>query len=295
MSRPRPLLILANRSARALFRIGIRGALRSYARAAGFEPEVVNVRGRRHLQSVLRQRVVGRLPMVAIAGGDGTIHTAIQVLAKTDVTLGILPQGTANNFAAALRLPKDLPSAFRVLADGEVRSVDLGEAQGEYFAEAAGVGLFADVLAITRAGHDLRHILRGIRVILGTLLVNRPRRLTLTIDGEPHQEEALNVTVANSFSVGYNLPIAPTARVTDARLDVVVVGHLDRREMLTYYRALRAQSHLELPKVHLYHGSTVEIGARRSNVVHLDDRVRWRTPITVRVVPKALRVMVDRL
>jgi diacylglycerol kinase (ATP) len=295
MTRPRSLLILANRSAGSLLQVGVSGALRGYARAAGFEPEVVNVLGAAHMQAVLREQVIGKRRLVAVAGGDGTIHDAIQLLAKSDVTLGILPQGTANNFATALRLPKDLPSAFRVLADGEERAVDLGEANGEYFAEAAGVGLFAEVLAITRAGHDLRTVLRGMRVVLGTLIANRPRRLTLVVDGERHQEEALNVTVANSFAVGYNLPIAPTARVTDSRLDVVVVGPLTRREMFTYYRAIRAQSHLELPKVHAYRARTVEISARHRTVVHLDDRVRWRTPITLRVVPGALKVLVDRL
>jgi diacylglycerol kinase (ATP) len=218
----------------------------------------------------------------------------VQELAGKGTALAILPQGTANNFATALRLPLDLPSAFRVIAEGDRREVDLGRANGVYFAEAAGVGIFADLLAVSRAGHGFLDVMRVVGMLLKAWIANQPRRLTLVLDGERQAQEVLNVTVANTFAVGYNIPIAPTARLTDEQLDVVVVEALDRHEMLAYYRAIRAQLHLDLPKVKLRRAREVRIEARHRQIVHIDDRARWRTPITAVVEPRALSVLVDR-
>jgi diacylglycerol kinase (ATP) len=289
------IVIFANKHAGALSRDRGKSPFEQYALQAGLEPHIVFTRSASHFRQLLREQVVGKLDRVAIAGGDGTIHNAVQVLAGSGVTLGILPQGTANNFANALRLPMDLPSAFRVISEGEEREVDLGEADGEYFTEAAGVGLFADMLAITHARHDPRTWLPAGIHFLNTILSNRPRRLTVVVDGEPYVEDVLTVTVANSFAVGYNFPIAPFARVTDQQLDVVIINRLDRREVLQYYRAVRAQAHLELPKVRMMKADQVQITARHPMAVHVDDRARKRTPITLRVAPRALKVMVDRL
>jgi len=292
MSGARELVVLANRAAGTLVRMGGRPPLERLAREAGFAPRVIYTRGPRHLRRMLREQVIGRTDRVAVAGGDGTVHLAVQELANRDVALGILPQGTANNFANALRLPHDLPSAFRVIAEGRPRAVDLGEAGGEYFTEAAGVGVFADLLASTGAHHQWRNVVRGGWVVLKTFVLDRPRRLAITIDGERLVEDAFNVTVANGASVGYNIPIAPGARVADAQLDVVIVGALGRSEMIAYYRAIRVRMHLGLPKVQTRRGREISIAARHPCAVHVDERARLRTPVTIRVVPGALQVMV---
>ncbi len=292
---PERLPVFVNRTAGSLLRFPSGPPLQVFARDAGLEIDVVPTHSERHLQQQLRQRIEKGVPRVVVAGGDGTLHAAVQVLAGTDTTLGILPQGTANNFATALRLPRDLPSAFRVIAEGEARKVDLGRVAGHYFTEAAGIGVFADLLAFTGGHHAWRNTLRGVEVLLRTWVFDRPRRVTLVLDGEPHVEEVLNVTVANTFAVGYNLPIAPTARATDARLDVVVVGSLTRREMASYWRALRRQEHLALPKVSSVRARKVTLAARHRAAVHVDDRVLLRTPVDIEVAPAMLRVMVDRL
>jgi diacylglycerol kinase (ATP) len=295
------LLIFANRYAGALSRGPQDRSLAQYAWEAGIEPEIVRTRHARHLQQLLRERVVGSVAKVAVAGGDGTIHAAVQVLAGTGVALGILPQGTANNFATALRLPMDLPSAFRVIAHGEAGDVDLGEcvcvppAQSEYFTEAAGVGLFADALTLSGSGRPTKSLLRTLAAVARLWLTNRRYRISIAVDGAQRTEEALMVTVANSFRLGAAIPIAPSARLTDGLLDVVILGPLTRAEMISYYKAIRAQSHTQLPKVQALKAREVRISARRPLGVHVDDRVRRRTPVTLRVASAALRVMVDRV
>lgn len=293
-TKSRNLLVFANKYAGTLARVRGESPLERFAREAGFEPEVIYTRSSTQLQRILREKVAQKVDRVAIAGGDGTIHAAVQVLAKTDTVLGILPQGTANNFATALRLPMDLPGAFRTLAEGEEISVDLGEANGEYFTEGAGVGLFADALAVAGCGRT-KSLLRTLKTLLQLLITNRQYRLTLVVDGVPYTDEVLNVVAANTFCIGYNIPIAPNARLTDSMLDVVVIKALTRREWIPYLKAIRAQAHLGLPKVSEFKAREVEIRSRRSIAAHVDDRAWRRTPLKIRVQEQALRVMVDRL
>lgn len=288
------LAIFANKYAGTLARIHGESPLERFAREAGFEPEVIYTRSSTQLQRILRDMVAAKVDRVAVAGGDGTIHAAVQVLAKSDTALGILPQGTANNFATALRLPMDLPSAFRTIAEGEVLAVDLGEANGEYFTEGAGVGLFADALAVAGCGRT-KSLLRTLKTMLQLLITNRQYRLTLVVDGVPYTEEVLNVVAANSFCIGLNFPIAPNAVLTDAKLDIVVINALARREWIPYLKAIRAQTHLGLPKVSEFKARELEIRSRRSIAAHVDDRAWRRTPLKVRAQEKALKVIVDRL
>src|SRR5687768_11972684 len=162
---PEKLVIFANRYAGTLQRMRGQTPLEAYAREAGFDPEIVYTNSGIHLRRELRERLP-RLERIVVAGGDGTIHPAVQVLANTDEALGILPQGTANNFAGALRLPGDLPSAFRVIAEGEPRRVSLGDCAGEYFTESAGIGVFADTLALSNSAGRTKSVLRTLRVLL---------------------------------------------------------------------------------------------------------------------------------
>jgi diacylglycerol kinase (ATP) len=289
------LLLFANRFAGALSRAGTLGPLDQYAREAGLELEIIRTRNAAQLRQLLRERAVGCVDRIAVAGGDGTIHAAVQELAGTEVALGILPQGTANNFATALRLPLDLPSAFRVIAAGEEQRVSLGEAEGEYFTEAAGVGLFADALALYGGGRRTKSLMRSLATLVRLWMTNRPQRLALEVDGQRQEEDAVMVTVANTFRLGLGIPIAPTARLTDQHLDVVILGALTRAELLVYFRAIRAQSHLQMPKVTLLTGREIVIHSRCRLQVHVDDQVRHVTPVTIRLVPDALKVLVDRL
>ena len=286
------LLIIANPSAGGLLRVGD-DALARAARDAGFEPRIEYAYGTHHLRRILRDQVIGKRDRVAIAGGDGTVHHAVQVLAGTGVALGIIPRGHANNFATALKIPAAPAEAFAFLAASKPRAVDLGRAGDEYFTESAGVGLFADMLALSAGRHGFMGAMRCAHVVMDAFVFGRPRHLVLDIDGVRHEGEVLYLTVANTPLVGYNIPIAPTAKPADAQLDLVVVGPLTRGELVTYWRAVRRREHLKLPKVAVRRAREVRIasGGRWSQIVHVDERASAHTPVRIGIAPGVLQVL----
>jgi diacylglycerol kinase (ATP) len=286
-------ILLNNQAGAYRAHVSLEG-LMEMAEAVGVEAEIIATESAEEMRERVRELVGKGTPRLAVAGGDGTVARAVQELAHTDAVLGILPLGTANNFATALHLPQDLPSALRVLAEGEVKEVDLGKVNGHYFTEAAGIGLFADALALYGQGTN-KNFFKGLYALLRIVFSMRARRIRLTVDGEAHSERAVICTVANTYRIGYALPLAPGAKVTDGELDVVVIGNLTLRELLPYYRAVRAQVHLKLPKVSTLRAREVKIEGRRRMNVHCDDAVLRISPAVITIEPGALKVLVERL
>lgn len=287
-------VVLMNARAGALRRTADSEQMESIARELGVCVRPVRTGSIEEMRQQLRRLVAAGAERVAVAGGDGTIALAVQELANTRTALGIIPQGTANNFATALRLPQDLPSALRVLQDGVVREVGLGRIGDRFFTESAGVGLFADALDLYGAGSN-KHIGKTLVAVVKLFLSLRPRTVRLFLDGELHQERAVMCECANTFRMGHNVPIAPGAILTDDVLDVMIIGDLNRYELLPYYRAIRAQTHVGLPKVLHLKAREIRIESHHHMNIHADDKVVGVTPATIYAVPHALRVLVDRL
>lgn len=285
--------ILVNGSAGANRRNGDQEGLRKLVNDAGIHAEVVATETAEEMDSWLQRIIDESTDRVGISGGDGTVSRAVQRLAHTRTALGILPQGTANNFATSLRLPMDLPSSLRILDEGIVREVDLGAARGRYFIESAGVGLFADILAAYGKGTN-KNFMRGIYAMLRVFCAMKPHWLRLKIDGKVHTERAVMCAIANSYRMAEGIAVAPDAKLTDDKLNVVIIGDLKRSELLPYYRAFRAQTQESLPKVCSLTAREVFINGPHSMNVHLDDQVVGTTPVSISSEPRALKVLVDR-
>lgn len=144
--------------------------------------------------------------VVAVAGGDGTLGTAADALADTDVPLGILPLGTFNHFAKDLGIPLDLAEAATVIVDGETTAVDVAEVNGRTFVNNSSIGLYPVMV-------DLRDEIRNERgwgkvraVPLASWRVLRrfpTRRLQIDVDGESWDRRTPFVFIGNNtYEVG---------------------------------------------------------------------------------------------
>lgn len=284
--------VLMNTKAGALHGEAGRGQLQRMARNLGVDIEVICTQSAEDMQDELRKMVASGVDRVGVAGGDGTVRLAAQELAHTKTALGILSQGTFNNFASVLRLPHNLPEALRMLRDGIVREVDLGHVEDRYFTESAGVGLFADALALYGQGSN-KNFLRGLEALVRLGLEYHAQEYTVVWDGQTISGRATAIEVCNTYRIAQAVPIAPEADVEDGMLDVVILGDIPRRELLDYGRALRAQMHLGLPHVAVLRAQSVQIMARYPHNIHADDRIVGVTPQTITVAPRALKVLVD--
>ncbi|MES2460278.1 MAG: diacylglycerol kinase family protein [Armatimonadota bacterium] len=307
MSQGAPCQILLNNKAGKLHPRAGADQILQMAEQIDLQAEVHIMPSADAMRPFVRRLVEAGADRIGIAGGDGTVALAVQELAHMDTALGILPQGTFNNFATALRLPMDLPAALRVLKEGVVREVSLGKVESigkpnqaepsirHYFTEAAGVGLFADALALYGAGGG-KNMLRGMAVLTRLVLSLKAHRVRLVLDGKAEPEQPMVLcAVANTYRMSYGVAVAPGAKLTDEVLDVVTVGDLAVGELMPYFRAMRSQTHQNLPKVRTLQAREVRIETRRSQNIHCDDQVVGTTPTTLTLQPRALKVLVPEL
>lgn len=165
---------------------------------------------------------------LVIAGGDGSIHQAVngllQIPAGQRPALGILPVGTANDLAYALRLPKSIPEACKVIANGKVFEMDTGKLNERYFVNVASAGLLTDVsqkvdTRVKNTLGQLAYFLKGIE----TLPSFRPFRVEYEKDGQRYSEEVILFMAVNGLSVGGLRQLVPRGSLTDGKLDILIV------------------------------------------------------------------------
>lgn len=236
---------------------------------------------------------------VFVAGGDGTIRSAaLHLLNRPDVTLGVIPMGTANNVARALRLPLDPLAAARAHARTRPRPFDVGLVRGpwgeDHFIEACGCGLFADILD-DYGPHLAKSPVRALGSMLEVFTRQQPLGVRVTVDGQGVPSPPLAVLeVMNTPSTGTGLHLAPPADPTDGQFTLVRMQALNREPLLEYAAAmLRGTFHTQ-PGVHADHGRVFTV-ADLGQVWHVDtDLRRSAAPggvVEIRVQPGALRVL----
>jgi len=278
--------------------------------SAGIRADVFETRGPEDGTVLAMEALDEKYDMVVSCGGDGTTDDVSAGLIDTNMVMGILPLGSANNVARMLHIPFDLEGAVRLLKEGEVVCIDVGRIggrNGRVFLETAGIGMDAELFPL------LNQLDKGAYMtlfqVLRTFLRARPRHMTLTLDRRRVvRVRALMVLVANGPYWGYSIPLAPDAMVNDHRFDIVVFENFSKWEFVRHIVTVLAgrrkardpqtgqtrNRRIYHPKMRVFRANTVRITSRRPIPVHGDARPITTTPVTIRVEDHALNVVVGR-
>ncbi|MFN8485141.1 MAG: diacylglycerol kinase family protein [Anaerolineae bacterium] len=243
---------------------------------------------------------------VVTIGGDGSLSEAANGLAGTDTALGLIPMGTGNVWAAQLGLIQvptlihrpDPISAARALVSSQRKDIDLGVASSggyeKYFMLWAGIGLDAAITQVIeteakpvkRRFGQVAYIYAAVRPVLEA----RGTRVKLRIDGKPHRHRVMFMVVTNiQYYAGTYL--APEAQADDGLFDVFLFDGDSWVDTLRHVAQIALRRHQEDPTVETFRAREVEILADESLAVHLDGDPFVRTPLRIRVAPRALTVL----
>ena len=229
---------------------------------------------------------------LVVVGGDGMVHLALQALAGTATPLGIVPAGTGNDVARMLGIArKDARIATNAVIGGLTRAIDLADVSGTRVATVVATGFDSKVNeranAMTWPAGQMRYNL----ATLAELRVFEPIRYALELDGAAYELEAMLVAVGNGPSYGGGLQICAGAVPDDGELDVVVIKPVSKPELVRVYPQLFTGGHVRHPAYEHHRVRTATVSA--PDVVAYGDGERLgRLPVTVRVVPDAVRVFV---
>lgn len=177
----------------------------------------------------LRERVarfVGEgAPLIAVAGGDGSLSSIVGLFSHRESVLGVIPAGTGNSFARTLGIRPTVEDAVATIVSGKVAHVDLGIANGTSFANFATVGLAARVARQTP--FTLKRVAGAAAYVLSTIplmLRSRPFRARIRFDdAEPIEIVTHQIVVVNGRHYGV-VPLLPEATIVDGRLKLAATA-----------------------------------------------------------------------
>lgn len=165
--------------------------------------------------------------LVVISGGDGTINFVVNKLRQRGINpqIGIIPSGTANDFAGALKMPRNTLRAARRIAEGTEHSIDCGEVDGSLFVNVLSFGVLTTTSQQTsdREKHMVGK-LAYLRVGAKDLMTMHPIPLHVKCNDEEFDIDAVMCLVFNGETAG-SFHLAPDAKLDDGLLDILILEY----------------------------------------------------------------------
>jgi len=255
-----------------------------------------------------------KLKLVIACGGDGTVSDVANGILESghDTELGIIPSGTGGDFRRSLEIPTRTRDAAEILRNGKTRLIDAGRVTyisktgietSRFFVGVASFGMSAAVIKRVKQNSStlpapapkwLSGRIKFGSSMLQTALESPAVKVVVQLD-EDHERHltVANFCVANARYFGGGMKIAPDARLNDGRFDVISIGNLGTRKIVTNAPRIYFGSHLSMDEVH--HTFAKKIIARAAVkddeiFLEVDGELPGRLPATFQILPNALRV-----
>ncbi len=242
------------------------------------------------VERALRAVEANEVPVVI--SGDGLVGAIGGAMAGAETPLGLIPGGRGNDLARVLGIPDDPLEAVGVLAAGESRRIDVGEANGKRFLGIVSVGFDSEANQLANETTFFRGNLVYAYAALRTLLGWKPARFTVRVGEERVRLSGYSVSVANSRAFGGGMYIAPDAELDDGEFDVVSVGEVGKLRFVSNLPKVFKGTHVDEDEVRVFRAAQLELSASRPFPVYADGEHLTELPASLRILPRALSILV---
>ncbi len=270
---PARTLVIANPRSRNRATSRRLASLEARLRSALGPLDIELTRAPRDAERIAREGVRAGVERVIVAGGDGTLSEVVTGLLSAKLgdyaAIGLLPLGTASDFARGLGQPPDVDAAIERLAVGKTSRVDAGRVTYRTDERQEVIGYFANIASFGLSGVVDELVNRATKVfggrmsyMIGTVRgVSRYRSdpVSIFVDGELVFEGPLSVAaVANGPYFGGGMRVAPNARIDDGVFDWVIIPGMSRLALLGKLPLLYSGSHIRDPQILQGRGRVIE-------------------------------------
>jgi YegS/Rv2252/BmrU family lipid kinase len=257
-----------------------------------------------HLAELAREAALNGAELLVVVGGDGSVHEAAQGLAGLPAPppLAVVPRGTGWDFVRTFAIPRKVEDAARVALEGETREVDLGRVAYRAWDGSEAEAVFANVAsagmsgAIAQRANETTKALGGKASYLWATFAVFARwsasHVRLRVDDEEREGRLFDVVVANGRFFGGGMKICPQAEPDDGLFDVLTIGDVTKGDLVVTMPKIYRGTHLPHPKAELLRGRAVTIDSDETIPLELDGEQPGTTPVTLDVLPRALRLRV---
>ncbi len=260
----------------------------------------------KHATEIAQQAVKENIDTIVAVGGDGTINEILNGIAGTDVKLGIIPAGTANDLATLYGIPKDPSKACQVILKQNISCADLIRVHNRYYVTAGGLGFPSEVLGIANRMKHQNIIGKLLGQLLGSkiyifavlcALIKKSKRenfVKVRCNGSSLYTDSLSLIINNQPFLGKSLLMAPGALNNDGRFDVCLIGNSKSRlQVLSILLKVLTGKHVYLSSVSRWSADRLAVTSERSLAFFGDGEIMQQgTRFNIRIIPEALKIIV---
>ena len=256
---------------------------------------VVEVHPGIDVRAAVREGLAAGLRSFVVAGGDGSVHHVAQALVNTEGILGVVPVGSVNHLARDLQVPvDDWRAAFEVAVRGEVRQIDVGRVNGQYFINSIMLGVYPSI-------SEYRERFRSVNsrwsayLKAARLALHHFPHVTLVIELEGRVETLrtqMFVVAVNSYDLSQVGMVSPKTTFNDGRVSIYSLSFMSRPQFI---RAAAKYFRGKIGDVEGFRSTRttqlrIDTGRRRLRVSIDGELVEMQTPLQIAAVPSSLLV-----
>ncbi len=247
----------------------------------------------KHATEIARNLCEKGAQNIIAVGGDGTVHEVLNGLTNlSEITFGIIPAGTGNDFAEVLGTPTDPLAALQWILDGNTRYVDFFDCGGTRGMNIVGCGIDVDIL---RHYESKSKKTRGqyFLSLLHCLIHYRPYDLAFVDEkGEKHEKKAFIACACNGKQFGGGIKICPVADIYDGYLDCLIVNDMPKRKMLGALMKLVGGKILQHPNTQTFHVKEFKMNGNAP--LQIDGEIYTDLPFDVKIVTNTLKMFMPK-
>lgn len=241
--------------------------------AAGYETSCHATKGAGDATAAASLAAERGFDVVIAAGGDGTINEVVNGLAEHEVRpkLGIIPVGTTNDFARAIKANGSIEKAVDIIAEGNTKKIDIGKMNDQYFINIAGGGRLTELTyevpsKLKTVLGQLAYYIKGVEM-LPTL---KPTPVKIEYDGKLFEGEVTLFLVANTNSVGGFERLAPKADLDDGMFDFLILKKANMADLLRLATLVLRGEHLNDDLVIYTKANRIKVTSEEKVQLNLD-------------------------
>ena len=268
-------------------------------KSAGHQGDIELTTGTGDAKQFAHEAAARGIQWVIACGGDGTLHEVVNGIANApDITLGILPCGRGNDFAAAVGVPRKPQDAIRTLFNSNATPVDLGRVtsaknEPHYFTTIATCGYDAEV---SRRGAERKTPFSGtasyVYAAIATLFEYQCPFARIAGDfGNPYEGHLLLTATGITSRYGGGFRIVPEARYDDGLFDICIIRPVPSFTILRLLITLFWGGHVSHPAVEIHRGRIVSIETDPPILLYADGEPMCETPATIEIIHHGLTVL----
>lgn len=233
--------------------------------------------------------------IIVLGGGDGTLNLAAAAVMRAKRPLGVLPLGTANDFARTLLIPTELEAACRNVVEGVTHGIDLGQCNDVHFVNVASIGLA--VRACEYRSDAAKKMFGSFGYASNVFKAYRdtePFDAVVRFGDETHRLHSIQLAIGNGRYFGGGLAVASDAALDDGRLDLYSLQPQSLGKLVGMLPTLVRGPDKSIQGVQLFEGTEFEVDTGKPMPINTDGEILTETPATFRIHPGALQVKVPQ-